>query len=71
MRSSDYGLPPMRETSLTLDEVHWLMECVDDYRNDPVWGRFASSVYDRLLSLWVYWSRRTKEEDTVVFRVKR
>ena len=60
-----------RDVDLTLDEIYFLMECANDYKDNPFYGGFAKSIAERLLSVWSYWSERTEDTASFTLRLRR
>jgi hypothetical protein len=62
---------PEKEIDLTLDEIYMLMEWASEYREDPINGRTANNLANRLLSVWKYWYERTGDPGSFTLRLKR
>ena len=68
LRNNPYQI---NELTITLDELHFLMDCVEDYRKSPIYGDLASRLADHLLALWSYWSERTNDTARFTLRIKK
>ena len=71
-RNERTKLHPVSEVAITLDEIHLLIERLDDYEeHNPARAAFHAQLSERLLSLWSYWARRTNDTTGFTLRIQR